>query len=109
MDHVWCNLLHNAIKFTPDGGRIAVSLRRADEGLEVAVRDTGIGVSPSDQERIFERFFKADRSRDRAADGSGLGLALAQEIVALHRGSVSVHSRPRSGSAFRVVLPALPG
>lgn len=105
LEHVWVNLIHNAIKFTPTGGLVTVRLKASGHGVAVEVADTGIGIAPDDQPRIFERFFKADRARDRATDGSGLGLALAKRIVEIHGGQVRVDSRPGEGATFRVELP----
>ncbi|REJ37778.1 MAG: two-component sensor histidine kinase, partial [Bacillota bacterium] len=99
---------HNAVKFTPLGGRITVHLERRDDRAVVTVSDTGPGIAEEDQTRIFERFYKADRSRHRAAGGSGLGLAIAKKIVELHGGTISVQSRPGEGAAFTVVLPLRP-
>lgn len=106
MSQVWANLLHNGVKFTPRGGTIGVRLRLADGEAEVVVSDTGIGIGEEDLPRIFERFHKADRSRNRAAGGSGLGLAIAKKIVDLHRGAIDVMSRPGEGTVFTVRLPA---
>jgi len=108
LDQVWLNLIHNAVKFTPLGGRITVHLERRDDRAVVTVSDTGPGIAEEDQPRIFERFYKADRSRHRAAGGSGLGLAIAKKIVELHGGTISVQSRPGEGAAFTVVLPLRP-
>src|SRR5690606_31799966 len=86
LDQVWLNLIHNAVKFTPLGGRITVHLERRDDRAVVTVSDTGPGIAEEDQPRIFERFYKADKSRHRAAGGSGLGLSIAKKIVEIHRG-----------------------
>jgi len=105
MEHVFANLLHNAVKFTPKGGTIRVRAV-SDAGVwTVEVEDSGVGIPPEDQERIFERFFKGDRSRDRSQGGSGLGLALARKIVALHGGDIGVSSAAGTGATFRVELP----
>jgi signal transduction histidine kinase len=101
---VAANLLDNAIKYTPRGGRIALSARR--EGLEAAlvVQDTGSGISPEDQPRIFDRLYRGDRSRSER--GLGLGLSLVKAIVEAHQGRVTVESAPGRGSTFTVHLPA---
>ncbi len=105
MEHVFANLLHNAVKFTPKGGTIRVRAV-SDAGVwTVDMEDSGVGIPPEDQERIFERFFKGDRSRDRSQGGSGLGLALARKIVALHGGDIGVSSAAGTGATFRVELP----
>jgi two-component system phosphate regulon sensor histidine kinase PhoR len=102
------NLVHNAIKFTPRGGRISVSAAGLLDGerVELRVSDTGIGIRPEDVPRIFERFWKADSSRQRDGESSGLGLAIARHVVGAHRGSIRVESEPRRGSTFIVDLPA---
>ena len=104
------NLVHNAIKFTPPEGRITVSARPLLEQsrVELLVRDTGIGIRPEDLPRIFERFWKADSSRQRDGEGSGLGLAIARHVVEAHGGSIRVVSEPRRGATFIVELPAAP-
>ena len=98
------NLLSNAVKFTPDGGHIDVAARRLDDSIEIAVRDTGIGIAPSDQERIFEEFQQAGQR-----EGSGLGLALARSFVALHGGRLWVESEAGAGSTFTFTLPLQQG
>lgn len=103
LGQVWGNLLHNAVKFTPRGGRIGVTLRREGEGVSVAVRDTGRGMSEAVQSRIFEQFYRGDTSH--RGEGSGLGLPLARRIVELHGGSITVDSREGEGSCFTVHLP----
>jgi signal transduction histidine kinase len=105
LSQVWLNLIHNSIKFTPCGGSIRVELRRQDRGAEVRVSDTGIGVPVEDRPRVFERFYKADKSRERATEGSGLGLAIAKKIVELHGGTIDVESEVDGGATFTVTLP----
>jgi two-component system phosphate regulon sensor histidine kinase PhoR len=97
------NLLHNAIKFTPAGGQVVVSAVAQDGEVAIAIRDTGIGISPEDRTRIFERFYKAADARGRP--GSGLGLAIVKHIVQAHGGRAMVESLPGQGSTFTVLLP----
>lgn len=106
MESVVYNLLSNALKFTPEGGRIEVilTLREAEECVLLTVRDTGIGIPKDKQEQIFERFAQASRAVDRNMKGSGIGLSLCRDIVALHHGEISVESRPGEGAAFTVRL-----
>jgi signal transduction histidine kinase/DNA-binding response OmpR family regulator len=94
------NLLSNAVKFTPDGGRVEVRARRVGDRAEIAVADTGAGIDPADQARIFQEFQQAGEH-----EGSGLGLALARSLVALHGGRLWVESEPGSGSTFTFTLP----
>ena len=110
LSQVWTNLIHNAVKFTPEGGRIGVTLRRraGANRIEVAIADSGPGIRAEDQPRIFERFFKADPSRNRAQGGNGLGLAIVQKVVTLHGGGVTVRSQPGAGATFVVTLPLAP-
>lgn len=106
LGQVWTNLLHNAIKFTPPDGRIAITLTGDDRLAVVEVRDTGIGISPEDQSHIFRRFYKADASRQTSqGSGSGLGLAIVKKIVDLHGGKIELTSRPGDGTTVRVQLP----
>ena len=105
LSQVWINLLHNSIKFTPEKGSITIALT-SDAGQVVCrISDTGKGISAEDKAHIFERFYKADKSRDRSLGGSGLGLSLVKKIVELHGGTVSVESEPEKGSNFTVLLP----
>lgn len=104
LSQVWINLLHNAAKFTPEGGTIHVTLTTNDERIICAITDSGIGITPEDQRRIFERFYKADKSHDRSIGGNGLGLSLVKKIVELHGGSVSVESELGKGTTFTVTL-----
>jgi two-component system phosphate regulon sensor histidine kinase PhoR len=103
MRQVIVNIVHNAIKFTPRGGGVVVSTSRRDGSLVAEVSDTGIGISADDLPHIFERFFKADRSR--ATSGTGLGLAIAKHAVQSHGGSIWVKSEPGKGSTFSFSLP----
>ncbi|GGA42476.1 two-component sensor histidine kinase [Paenibacillus physcomitrellae] len=105
LSQVWVNLLHNAIKFTPEGGTITVSLAVEDNHALVSVKDTGIGIAEEELVHIFERFYKVDRSRTRTEGGNGLGLSILQKIVELHKGEVSVQSRVGEGTKFTVRLP----
>jgi PAS domain S-box-containing protein len=103
---VWVNLLTNAIKFTPAGGRINLHLLRQGNWLVVKVSDTGIGIPPGEHERIFDRFYQVDGSIRRKYGGTGLGLALVKQIVEAHGGTVNVESHVGKGSTFTVTLPA---
>lgn len=105
LNQVWTNLLHNSIKFTPEDGMITIMLKADEGGAEVTIRDTGVGMSESDQLHIFERFYKADKSRNRAAGGSGLGLSIVKRIVDIHQGKITVHSEFGQGSTFTVKVP----
>lgn len=97
------NLADNAVKFTPEGGSVTLSLRGEPQGATVEVSDSGIGIPAEDQQAIFERFYRVEESRARR--GSGLGLAICAWIVAAHGGSISVRSKPDMGSTFTVYLP----
>lgn len=100
------NLLGNALKFTPRDGAIQVSLYRQEHLLMLEVSDTGVGIPPDQQERIFERFYQVDGSTTRRYSGTGLGLALVKEVVETHGGSVAVQSQVGRGTTFTVKLPA---
>ena len=97
------NLLSNAVKFTPSGGKITLAAKAADEEVVISVRDTGIGISAEDQEKIFEEFYQVGTSRTQ--EGTGLGLALTRRLVELHGGRLSVESEPGVGSTFTVTMP----
>ncbi len=105
LSEVWINLTHNSIKFTPEGGRVQLHLRRRDDQIEFRISDTGLGISEEDQARVFERFYKADKSRSRSNGGSGLGLAIAKKIVEMHKGTIDVESKVGEGTTFTVFLP----
>jgi two-component system phosphate regulon sensor histidine kinase PhoR len=99
------NLLDNAIKYTPAQGEITLSGARQQNNIIIEVRDNGIGIPVSDQPRIFERFYRVDRSRSREMGGTGLGLSIVKHVAQVHRGSIDVTSFPGQGSAFRLQLP----
>lgn len=99
------NLMGNAIKYTPEGGKVIVSVDLSATDLNIEVRDSGIGISEEDQKHVFEKFYRANDPRLGEITGSGLGLALAYEIVRLHGGELTVDSVLNEGSTFRVVLP----
>ncbi len=103
IQQVLVNLLHNAIKFTPPGGQVMVAAHLEDGMVRFATRDTGIGIAPDDLPRIFERFYKVDRSR--ATSGTGLGLAIARHLVEAHGGSIWAESQPGKGSTFYFTIP----
>ena len=103
---LFTNLIDNAVKFT-ETGSIEVTLERQAGRAVVEVLDTGVGIEAEALERVFDRFFRADASRNRAVPGTGLGLAIVRSITRVHDGSVSVARRPGGGSAFRVSLPML--
>jgi signal transduction histidine kinase len=105
MKQLLWNLVENAIRYTPAGGTVTLSLRRHGNIAEVSVTDTGIGIPLEYQERVFERFFRIDRARSRAAGGSGLGLAIVKQIAEAHGGQVRVRSSPGVGSTFSTLLP----
>lgn len=98
-------LLDNAFKYTPTPGTVSLRLKHREETVTITVEDSGVGIPPEEQRKIFDRFYRVDKARSRAQGGSGLGLAIAKWIVSQHRGSISVASRPGEGSAFRVELP----
>jgi signal transduction histidine kinase len=99
------NLLSNAVKFTPDGGRVDVLASMNGKNVEIAVRDTGIGIAPEDQASLFEEFKQVGRDYTRKAEGTGLGLALTKRFVELHGGTIKVESAAGKGSTFTVYLP----
>lgn len=99
------NLLDNAIRYTPAGGRITASLEARGAEVRLCIADTGIGISPEAAPHIFERFYRTDKARSRAEGGFGLGLSIVKWIAESHRGAVAVSSRPEEGSTFTVTLP----
>jgi two-component system phosphate regulon sensor histidine kinase PhoR len=104
---VLMNLLHNAVKFSPQGGRVTVSAAAEAEGVTVSVRDEGVGIPERELERIFERFYKVDRARVRGKGGTGLGLAIARHIVESHGGRIRAESEEEVGSTFSFTIPRI--
>jgi signal transduction histidine kinase len=107
LNQAWVNLIHNAIKFTPEYGCVGINLTKENEWICCIISDNGIGISREDQLHIFERFYKADKARDRSLGGSGLGLALVKKIIELHYGNITVESNLGDGTKFTVKLPCL--
>ncbi len=105
LDKAVGNLIHNALKFTPEGGSVRVALHALDDRVRVEVDDSGVGVPPAERERIFERLYQVDRGDERAFEGSGLGLAMVREIVGLHGGDVGCIDSELGGSRFFIELP----
>ena len=103
--HVIDNLLSNALRYTDEGGKVTVSLKRQKEGVIISVKDTGIGIAAKDLPNIFERFYRADESRARVTGGSGVGLAIVKASVEAHYGKISVQSVKGEGSCFTINLP----
>jgi two-component system, OmpR family, phosphate regulon sensor histidine kinase PhoR len=101
---VLINLLDNAVKFTPEGGVITITAAAPPGRVVLEVRDTGVGIPPDEIGRVFERFYRVDRSRDRREGGTGLGLAIAKHLVQAMDGTIGVDSRPAAGSTFRIEL-----
>jgi len=99
------NLVVNAIKFTPEGGEVAVECQAESDRVSLSVRDTGIGIPSEHLERIFEPFVQGDRAPNRAAEGVGLGLAISRELARGMGGEVTVASAPGEGSVFTLTLP----
>ncbi|HEY3466572.1 MAG TPA: ATP-binding protein [Amycolatopsis sp.] len=100
------NLLENAVNYSPAGSPVSISRRLADGMVEIAVTDRGIGIAEDEQQRVFERFYRADKARSRATGGTGLGLAIVKHVAANHGGSVGLWSRPGTGSTFTLRIPA---
>ena len=95
------------MKFSPDGGEVRVTVGRTPDAVQVAVVDHGIGIAPADRDRVFERFYKADRARVRGG-GTGLGLSIARHIVEGHGGRIRVESEEGRGSTFSFTIPLVP-
>lgn len=108
LNQVWTNILSNAIKFSENNGVIHVRMERDVRTVTAHISDQGIGIPLEDQKRVFERFFKADRSHSRKYDGSGMGLAIVKQIVSLHKGDIKVVSKVDQGTTFIITLPNSP-
>ena len=107
LEQVFYNLIDNAIKYTPQGGKVRVEVARAGKKAVVKVIDNGIGIPKADQLHVFDRFYRVDKARSRDTGGTGLGLAIVKQIVLLHEGSVTVTSEEEKGSTFMVELPII--
>ena len=105
---VLTNLIGNAIKFTPPGGKVSIALSPHRDGARIDVTDTGVGIDASELPRIFDRFYRGSRANEARGSGSGLGLAIVRSIVDMHHGSIAVDSRLGTGSRFTVILPRDP-
>jgi|688.fasta_scaffold243507_2 signal transduction histidine kinase len=101
------NLLENALRYTEEQGEVDVSLSITDKGTKITVRDTGIGIPAESLPRVFDRFFRVDKSRSRQSGGTGLGLAIAKAITDAHSGTIAVNSVLGEGSTFTVTLPRI--
>jgi len=105
IEKIITNLLSNAFKFTPEGGRIDFDVKKYDEDVQLIISDTGIGISKKRLDKIFDRFYQVDGSHTREQEGTGLGLALTKELVELHKGQIKVESEEGKGSKFTITLP----
>jgi signal transduction histidine kinase len=105
LKQVVVNLLDNAIKYTPEGGNVSISVMRRDDHAVLEVADSGLGISADDLPHVFERFYRADKARSRQMGGTGLGLCIVRSICLAHGGQITVNSTEGRGSLFRVELP----
>jgi signal transduction histidine kinase len=101
------NLAENAFLYTPEGGKVTLRARAHADGVQIDVSDTGIGIAPTEQERVFERFYRGEHPQVMATSGTGLGLPITKKLVEMHGGSIAVESEgiPGKGSTFHVILP----
>jgi heavy metal sensor kinase len=108
LHEVFANILDNAVKYTPDGGRVTIACELDPEEVRVTIADTGVGIPEEEQEKIFSRFYRVDHSRSRETGGSGLGLSIARWVAVAYGGGIEVDSAPGAGSTFTVTLPLAP-
>lgn len=106
---IWTNLVSNAIKYTPEGGKVRIALRREGDMLRGVVEDTGIGIAPEDQERIFEQFYRTERAKSMSRQGTGLGLSIVRGLVERYGGEITVSSVVDQGTTFTFSLPISQG
>ncbi|MBN7773549.1 sensor histidine kinase [Clostridium aminobutyricum] len=105
INQVWINLLNNSIKFTPDKGKISLSVSEDNMQILVKISDNGIGMKEENLPHVFERFYMADKARSRGVGGSGLGLSIVKRIVQIHHGSIDVESKFGEGTTFKIIIP----
>lgn len=109
IEQVILNIVSNAVRYTPEGGRIVISAKKAEDKVDIKVEDNGIGVPEEDLPHIFERFYRVDKARSRSMGGTGLGLAISREIVVRHGGTITIQSQLGRGTAVTVTLPVRQG
>ena len=102
------NLCDNAIKYNRSGGSVAVGVRQSGDSAVLTVTDTGVGIPKESRERIFERFYRVDKSRSKEVGGTGLGLSIVKHAVMIHNGTIEVNSKPGEGTEFIVTIPNAP-
>jgi two-component system phosphate regulon sensor histidine kinase PhoR len=105
LGQVVSNLIGNALKFTPEGGHVKVSLRPTDEGADLSISDDGVGIPPAELPYVFERFYRGAWANESRAAGSGLGLSIVRSIVDMHNGRVEITSTPGKGTEVTISLP----
>ena len=106
LEQMFINLIDNAVKYTPDGGKVGIRLARNNSNVSIDISDTGIGIPKEHLPRIFERFYRVDKTRSRNLGGTGLGLSIVKHIVITHGGKIDVQSEQGKGSTFSIALPA---
>jgi signal transduction histidine kinase len=105
VEHILRNLINNSIKFNKKGGKISIDAKKKGKFVEVAIKDTGIGIPKDKLPRVFDRFYQIDSSTVRVYGGTGLGLSVVKELIEVHGGEIGVESSPGKGSRFRFTLP----
>jgi two-component system phosphate regulon sensor histidine kinase PhoR len=108
MEEIFNNLISNAVNYSPDGGKVRVTARGLGEYLEIKVEDTGVGISPDELPKIFDKFYRVKHPKTRKVTGTGLGLAIVKGAIEAHHGTIDVESVPDKGTTFRVLLPVMP-
>ncbi|PIQ90332.1 MAG: hypothetical protein COV71_05060 [Candidatus Omnitrophica bacterium CG11_big_fil_rev_8_21_14_0_20_41_12] len=106
IERVFINLVGNALKFTPQNGKISINANRLNNTVQIDVQDTGFGIPQDDQEHIFDEFYRVDNTINQEVKGTGLGLALVRQIIEAHQGKIWVESKPGEGSTFSFTLKA---
>ena len=106
MSRIFSNLLDNAVKYTPSGGRVSFHVEAQEDRVRIEVADTGIGISEADQDRVFGGFYRTEAAKETGEVGTGLGLSIAKQLVERWKGTIELQSAPGEGSRFIVTLPA---